>query len=36
MKAPAAKFDSNPPQAAPIATPRPATSAANEVVSTPK
>jgi hypothetical protein len=35
-KAPAAKFDSRPPQAAPMAMPMPATRAAKLVVSTPK
>jgi len=34
--APAAKFASKPPQPAPMATPTPATRAANVVVSTPK
>ena len=33
---PAAKLDKSPPQAAPIAMPRAAISAANDVVSTPK
>ncbi len=36
MNAPAAKLPSNPLQAAPMATPAPASSAANEVVSIPK
>jgi len=36
MKAPAAKLPSNPLQAAPIATPAPASIAANEVVWMPK
>ena len=36
MKTPAAKFDSSPPHAAPIAMPSAAISAANDVVSTPK